>query len=336
MTSFPWQRLLPLALAAFLVACGGSESSDEASGETPSPTGEDAAAAVTEVPARDVPGTEEAWVNGTPIYAAEVTMVQGNLTTQGYPPDTTVSGDTPEERMHNTALKMLVDQRLLLDGARSAGIEASKVEIDAKMAQAMGQVGGPTGLASMGLTEETLRTDIERNILVRNYVTGKVTPEVTDAEVDSYLKTNPPEEVRARHILIFLQGETDDMKEAEVRSRMLAIKKEIADGKPFEQAAAEYSEDTTTKQAGGELGWFGRGRMVPPFEQAAFALEPGEISDPVRSNFGYHLIQLEERREVPREQAVSQARAFLQQKEMVDGTQALIDSLRAAGEVRYP
>ncbi len=73
------------------------------------------------------------------------------------------------------------------------------------------------------------------------------------------------------------------------------LRQRIADGEDFAQLAREYSDDTGSAENGGDLGWFGRGAMVPAFEEAAFALAPGEVSQPVKSDFGYHIIEVLER-----------------------------------------
>lgn len=74
------------------------------------------------------------------------------------------------------------------------------------------------------------------------------------------------------------------------------IVKRVRGGEDFAKLAKEFSTDTSNKDKGGDLGWFGRGQMVPEFEQAAFTLKPGEVSDIVESTFGYHIIKLEERK----------------------------------------
>ncbi|MBK6738955.1 MAG: peptidyl-prolyl cis-trans isomerase [Haliea sp.] len=106
-------------------------------------------------------------------------------------------------------------------------------------------------------------------------------------------KYTRPEEVSAAHILISLEGRTQE----EALSRATGILARLEAGEDFGALASEYSDDPGSKQSGGELGFFARGRMVKPFEDAAFAMtKPGEISTPVKSDFGYHLIRYNERR----------------------------------------
>jgi len=97
----------------------------------------------------------------------------------------------------------------------------------------------------------------------------------------------PKEEIQARHILV----------DTEEKAREL--KKKIAEGADFAALAKENSKDPGTKDDGGMLGYFSAGQMVPTFEQAALALKKGEVSDPVKSQFGWHLIKLEDRRQKP-------------------------------------
>lgn len=123
---------------------------------------------------------------------------------------------------------------------------------------------------------------------------------VTDAEVKAYYEANKDslrheEEVKARHILIKLDADAGDKAVADARAKLLKLKARIAKGAKFADIAAKYS-DGPSKAQGGDLGWFGRGAMVGPFEEAAFNLKPGGISAPVRTKFGLHLIKVEDYR----------------------------------------
>jgi peptidyl-prolyl cis-trans isomerase C len=109
------------------------------------------------------------------------------------------------------------------------------------------------------------------------------------------------DQVRARHILIRMQGSPlpvkpgqKDLTEAEALAKVQELRKRIAEGhEEFEAVARTESDDNGSGANGGDLGFFHHGQMVPPFEEAAFAMKPGEISQPVKSQFGYHLIKLE-------------------------------------------
>ncbi len=127
--------------------------------------------------------------------------------------------------------------------------------------------------------------------------------EVSDDDVTSFYSENKvtrftqPHEVSARHILIKLDAGASEEDKAAAREKMAGVQKRLADGEDFAAVATEVSEDTGTAPKGGDLGFFGKGRMVPPFEEAAFALEVGEASDVVESPFGFHVIRVEEVRE---------------------------------------
>jgi peptidyl-prolyl cis-trans isomerase D len=123
---------------------------------------------------------------------------------------------------------------------------------------------------------------------------------VPDAQIEEYYKSHQSEfakseQVRARHILI--KPKTDDdagWHEAQTRVREIAARAQQPNA-DFAALAREYSDDTGSKSSGGDLGWFGKGRMVKEFEDAVFALKEGQVSGPVKSQFGYHIIKLEGR-----------------------------------------
>lgn len=130
---------------------------------------------------------------------------------------------------------------------------------------------------------------LEDRSLRRDYFAEKIAAGVTEdsikAAYDDYVKAfKPVEEVHARHILVATEDEAK------------AIKAELDAGKPFEVLAMEKTIDPSGKQNGGDLGFFSKGMMVPEFEAVAFTLEPGKISDPVQSQFGWHIIKVEEKR----------------------------------------
>ncbi len=122
--------------------------------------------------------------------------------------------------------------------------------------------------------------------------------QVPDSEVKAYYDEHIAEyshepEVQARHILVQINDQQD---EAAAKKKIDAAKARLAAGEAFAKVAAEVSEDTGSKAQGGELGWFSKGRMVKEFEDAAFGAEEGKVVGPVKSAFGFHLIEVEGRR----------------------------------------
>lgn len=120
---------------------------------------------------------------------------------------------------------------------------------------------------------------------------------VAPAEVQSHYKDNiqqfeSPEQVRASHILL----KTESKDEAAVRKQAEDILKQVKTGADFAALAKKYSEDEGSKATGGDLDYFGRGRMVPEFENAAFGMQPGQISDLVKTQYGFHIIKVVDRK----------------------------------------
>ncbi len=115
---------------------------------------------------------------------------------------------------------------------------------------------------------------------------------IADMFKDRKAALDQPEQVEARHILL----RTDEKNEKEVAEKIAQIKKEVTT-KNFSALAKKYTEDPSGKENGGYLNWFGRGAMVPPFENAAFSMKPGTISEPIKTDFGYHIIYVLNKKE---------------------------------------
>ena len=159
---------------------------------------------------------------------------------------------------------------------------------------------------------------------------------------------NTPEQTRARHILLRAQPGASEEQTAELEQKAAALIERLQAGEDFAALAEEASEDPGSKANGGDLGYFARGTMVPEFEEAAFTLEPGTLSGPVGTDYGIHIIRVEDRKPAEsrsfeevreeiafeilsetagRDQAWAQARAL---SEAVGGGQPLEDAARAA------
>lgn len=139
---------------------------------------------------------------------------------------------------------------------------------------------------------------------------------LTDADLQSYYGAHKAEfsreeQVHVRHVLVMV---TDQRTDAQALARIQEAKKKLDGGADFAKVAAEYSDDTASKANGGDLGFFGRNRMVKEFEEAAFGAAPNKLVGPVKSSFGYHLLQVLDRQpggQTPFEQAKEMIRARL-------------------------
>jgi parvulin-like peptidyl-prolyl isomerase len=197
-------------------------------------------------------------------------------------------------QVRSQILQNMIIQTLLLQDAKSKKIEVSQQEIDSHISAIKNKYGEQvfqSALQQQGITEEEYRKDLSDQMIIsklRDDITKNIT--ITDEEVKNYYETHKdqfsnPETIRARHILVKSMDEAKKVKER--------LKK----GEDFAKVAREVSVDTGTKDLGGDLGYFSRGKMAKPFEDAAFALKKkGDISDIVQTEFGFHIIKLEDRK----------------------------------------
>ncbi len=147
-------------------------------------------------------------------------------------------------------------------------------------------------LNSLGGSDEMIKSEIRRGLYINEYI-KRLEKEIKESDEFKKMCEEKVIEIKARHILV---------KEKEKAEEVLTLVK--AGEKSFSELAAEYSTDDGTKNDGGDLGYFGRGVMVPEFEDAAFALAVDEVSDIVESTFGYHIILVEDTRTIAQMEAV--------------------------------
>lgn len=173
----------------------------------------------------------------------------------------------PEARRRDEMINYLVDLKL---GAKAAA--------DAKIGDSPDFAARAAYLRDKVLLEEYINREAKKT----------ATPEAARKLYEETLKSLPPEEeVNARHILV------------EDEAQAKAVAERLKKGEDFAKVAAEISKDPGSGKEGGSLGWFSKERMVPEFAEAAFKLEKGQVSEPVKSQFGWHIIRLEDRRTKP-------------------------------------
>jgi foldase protein PrsA len=184
-------------------------------------------------------------------------------------------------------LQQMVQEALIVQYAKKNNITVSDDEV-AKREDDL-KANFPNGswdemLKARGLSEDDVKQALREQIILDKALQNKVT--VSPAQIKSYFDKNraafdKPEQIKARHILV------KDMATAQ------KVETALKSGQNFADVAKQYSIDPGSKDKGGELGFFRRGQMVPAFDQVAFSMKVGQISAPVKSPFGYHIIQVE-------------------------------------------
>ncbi len=186
-------------------------------------------------------------------------------------------------------------------------------ELEARWRQFGGEQQFQAALRESGMTMEDLRNmlagDIRTRMLMREFI-GKVSrerrpPPVSDDELRRYFEENRAQFGRRPETISFTQvvilPKASDSARATARARLEEAMKELAAGADFATVARKYSEDPSTRDRGGDLGWFRSGAMVREFDQMAFAMQPGQISPIIETSFGFHIIKLEKVRGAERQ-----------------------------------
>ena len=261
--------------------------------------------------AEEAPGMDSVivTVDGTPITMGEMQemlMSRFGRQLQQVPAEQRAMIVQQAQQM---VMEDLVSRTLLVNSADKKGIKVSEKEMDDRIAEIeKGLSGGMTldqVLEAAGMNLAQMRVRLEKDVKVGKLV-AKVTEEVkppTAGEVKKYFDEHPdefekPTTVQASHILVSTKGITDPIQLATKKALVDDLQKQLKaeDSKSFEELASAHS-DCPSKAQGGNLGEFGKGQMVPEFEKAAFAQKVGEVGPTVKTEFGYHIIKVTDKKE---------------------------------------
>ncbi len=305
------------------------------------------AATVQGTAAADAPPAPDAvaTINGVPIsrerYDQEVDRASQRFTRQGQP--------VPEEiakMIQGRVLDFLIGEELLFQECTKKGVVVSDARVDEEIAKVKTRFGSDEkfkeALAEMKVTEEKVKGDIKRGLTIQEFVQKEVTdkiavtPEETRAFYDENQKLfTKMEEIHASHILVKVAADADEAAKAEARARIDKAAQRVRDGEDFAAVAKEASECPSGPK-GGDLGSFQRGQMVKPFEETAFALDPGKVSDVVETEFGYHIIKVLDK--TPQgtatyEEVQAQIADHLEKEKSQAAVQAYIDKLKQSAAI---
>ncbi|MBW0928557.1 peptidylprolyl isomerase [Priestia megaterium] len=192
----------------------------------------------------------------------------------------------------SSVLDSLIEQKVISKEAAKQNIKVTDKEINAELENLKSQYGGEDALnqalASSGVKLSELKKDLKTNIEAKKMVESTIN--IKDSEMKSYFNQNKDSlateaQVKASHILV-----ADEKTAKEVKAK-------LDKGEDFAKLAKEYSTDTASKSNGGDLGYFKKGDMVKTFANKAFSMKVNEVSDPVKTEYGYHIIKVTGKKE---------------------------------------
>ena len=258
-------------------------------------------------------------------------------------------GELPAEQKSG-AYRMILDDMIVdkLLSKRAADVKVPDEDVIATFKRVTANLGSDEEIKAQieksGQTVDKVKENIRSSLRQQQWVDAQIKDktEVTDADAEDFFNKHPeqfqaPERVRASHILLAVKQDalpetvTKKQKEAE------AIAARVKKGEDFTTLAKQLSEDPSAKENGGDLNFFAKEQMVPEFSEVAFKMKKDEVSDPVRSQFGYHIIKVTDRKQ-PEAMSLDQAKprllAFLKQQKKQAEVEKLVREIREKADVK--
>jgi len=247
------------------------------------------------------------------------------------------------QEVFRKVLEKLIEEKLIDQEAKKFGIKVTSKEIEGSIEElrrqnAVDQENFEKLLAAEGLTLEALKKEIEKRILRTKLIQGevKVESKVEEKELRDFYRKNMDgyrihESYRTSHILFLIPKEATLEQIREIRKKCQEVLEKIRGGKDFGEMAFLSSEDTVSRKDRGDLGYFKRGELLPALEREAIRLRVGEVSGVIRTEFGFHLIKLLDRKggePPPFEEIKEKVQADYYDKEMEKAFQQFLSKLK--------
>jgi parvulin-like peptidyl-prolyl isomerase len=303
-------------------------------------------------PAADAPAQKAfvlpetvAVVDGTDIKKDELEKAFNEVLTA----QKITAAEVPEEQRLQ-GYRMLLDDIIAnkLLAKFSADTKVTDDEVNAQFERIKGNFASEAELKKQveaaGETIDKVKTGLRDRLREEHWIDSQIKDKVkvSDQDAEDFYKKNPdkfqkPEEVRASHILVKVDADAKPEVVVEKQKAAQAIADRVKKGEDFATLAKQLSEDPSAKENSGDLNFFTRDAMVPEFSKAAFAMKKGDISDPVRSEFGYHVIKVTDRKEaetVSLEKVKPQLLAFLEKQKKQEEIDKVLQDIRSKAEVK--
>ena len=244
-------------------------------------------------------------------------------------------------------LENLIGTELLYQESLKSGLKVEEKEINAtfdeQKAQFASEVEFKEALKQYNFSDSAFKDQIKVGLIIQHFIDNKFTETTTisDEEIKKYYDENPsyfqePEQVKASHIMIMVDSSADKAKKDEAKKKIDQALQRIKAGADFATLAKEVSEDTYTKDNGGDLDYFYKGQMVQAFEDAAFSLKPGETSNVVETEYGYHIIKVTGKKEaktITLAESKEEIRTGLKSNKINSDVSSYVTDLRAKAAV---
>jgi peptidyl-prolyl cis-trans isomerase C len=333
-----------LIAVALVAACKKTPADATKAGTTPA-----ASAAAGQTPAAPKPVPAQlpdvlARVNGAPIERGEFERALKSLEAQA-------GGPVPAEQrdvIYRQMLDQIVALKLLSQESVAKKVAIPETEIDGRVAQVRGQVPNEqaytAALAERQMTPDKLKAEIRQQVLAKKLVEAEIVPTVaiTEADLNDFYTKNPekfqePEAVHVSHIMLRTPENADAAAKKKAKADAQSVLGKLQKGGDFAALAKQYSQDPGSAPNGGDLGFVPKGQTAPAFEQAAFAMKPGQLSGIVESPFGFHIIKMAEHRAartVPLQEVRPQVEQFLKNQKTQERTAAYVEKLKAKAKVQ--
>ena len=282
------KRIIALAMTAFLgmatIGCSGTPKDDEV---------------VATVNGKDI--TAKQYKINLELYKKSIESLYGTSIWE----TEIEEGVKYKDKFKDLMLDQILDIEVIYDQAKKDNLLPSKEEVDTKFKELKKNIDADAEykktLDKIGVNDEFLKEQQEQDLALQNFKANfDKTTVISDEEIQKYYDEHKDEfykdEVKASHILISTVDKDgkplSEAKKKEAKKKAEEVLKKAKAGEDFAKLAEEYSDDPGSASQGGDLGYFGKGQMVKPFEEAAFALKPGQISGIVESDYGYHIIKV--------------------------------------------
>jgi peptidyl-prolyl cis-trans isomerase C len=333
-------RIFPLIVV--LVVCGCSRASTEAATPATTPAAAQATLAAPKPVPPQIPDVL-ARVNGEAVTKADFDRAVQAL-------EARAGGPIPPEQRDQVlrgVLDQLIGYKVLAQETRARNVAIPDAEVDARIGQIRGQFPSEADftqmLAQRKLTLEQVKSDARQDMAISKLIEGEIASKVAvkPEQVTDFYTKNPDqfkqgESVRASHILISVPKDADAATKAQARAKAEQVLKDVKAGGDFAALAKQHSADPGSAANGGDLGFFQQGQMVGPFNDVAFGLAPGAISDLVETDFGFHIIKVAEKkagRTIPLEEVRPQVEQYLEQRNRQEQTEVFVNGLKMKGKI---